>query len=425
MTHRVTMLLRQSLAKFQHSASGTIAVIFGASVVPIAIAASIALDMANASGSKSQLQVAADSAVLAAATLMAGNADDIDKDEIARTTFAANLSPELLAALKSSPNVEVDFPTKTVSMTVEATTGTVLSRLVTDELTLHVNASATVSKGTPICMMALHPTAEKAIHMQGTADLVAVGCSVHVNSKNSSKALYQNGTGTGTADSFCVRGGYEGTNFTPMPRHCYVEHDPIAKQFSADWAAEGIDSMPCSFTNLPQINTDTTVITDLAPGVYCGGLNIKKGIVKLQTGGLYVFRNGPLYVQAQGTLKGEHVAILFTGDDTTRLITQAGANILTSARTTGTFRGLAFAQDANSIPASPNIIIGGGEIAINGIMYFPQQPLKITGNGEVGTNAAQFAIIAYTIEIEGNGELRIKIGQNYATTGLPDLPEAQ
>jgi hypothetical protein len=70
-------------------------------------------------------------------------------------------------------------------------------------------------------------------------------------------------------------------------------------------------------------------------------------------------------------------------------------------------------------------VIGGGEIEINGIMYFPKQPLKVTGNGDIGTNAAQFAIIADTISIEGNGQLRIKIGQNYATTGLPDLPQAQ
>jgi hypothetical protein len=33
--------------------------------------------------------------------------------------------------------------------------------------------------------------------------------------------------------------------------------------------------------------------------------------------------------------------------------------------------------------------------------------------------------MADTISIEGNGQLVIHIGQNYATTGLPDLPEAQ
>jgi hypothetical protein len=36
-----------------------------------------------------------------------------------------------------------------------------------------------------------------------------------------------------------------------------------------------------------------------------------------------------------------------------------------------------------------------------------------------------FAIMADTISIEGNGLLRIRIGQDYASAGLPDLPQAQ
>jgi Flp pilus assembly protein TadG len=425
MARRVT---RSLLWDFHRNARGGIAVMFGTSAVPVAIAASIALDMANVSDVKSQLQAAADTAVLAAATRLAVNADDSDKEALARTTFDANLSAQLLAELTSTPNVEVDFPSKTVSMTVEVTTGTVLTRLVTDELTLHVNASATVSPGTPICMMALNPTAEKSINIQGTADLIADGCAVHVNSSDPDNALYQTGTGTGSADSFCVHGGYDGTNFSPTPRDkCMVEKDPLAEQFAADWATEGIDGRGCDFSDLGQIDTDESTVTHLDPGVYCGGVTIKQGIVELTEGGLYIFRDGPLHVQAQGTLQGEEVAILFTGDDTTRLITQAGANIVTSARSDpgATFRGLAFAQDPDSVPAKENIIIGGGEIEINGIMYFPEQPLKITGNGDIGTTAAQFAIMADTISIEGNGQLVIHIGQNYATTGLPNLPEAQ
>jgi Flp pilus assembly protein TadG len=416
------------LGNFRRNTKGSIAVMFGASAVPIAIAASVALDMANVSDVRSQLQAAADTAVLAAATRLAVNADDSDKEALARTTFDANLSAQLMAELTSTPDVDVDFPSKTVSMAVEVTTGTVLTRLVTDEIAVHVNASATVSPGTPICMMALNPSAAKSINIQGTADLIADGCAVHVNSSDPDNALYQTGTGTGSADSFCVHGGHDGTNFTPPPRDkCMVEEDPIDDQFAADWATEAIDGRSCDYSGLAQINTGATTVTPLAPGVYCGGVNIKQGIVQLTTGGLYIFRNGPLYVQAQGTLKGEKVAILFTGDNTTRLITQAGANIITSARSAvgATFRGLAFAQDPNSVPAKENLIIGGGEIEINGIMYFPKQPLKISGNGDIGSTAAQFAIMADTISIEGNGQLVIHIGQNYATTGLPDLPEAQ
>jgi Flp pilus assembly protein TadG len=410
---------------FLRDTRGTIALIFGASAVPLAIAASIAVDMANSSEVKSQIQAAADTAVLAAATRLGVNASEADKEEIALTTFYANLADAVQSQLTSSPVIDVDFPSQTVSMTVSVNTNPVLGAFTTDEIALSVTAAATVSAGTPICMMALNPTAEKSINIQGTADLIADGCAVHVNSSDEDKALYQTGTGTGTADSFCVKGGYMGNNFEPDPYHCYVEADPLAEQFASDWSYENIEGKPCDYSNLPQINTDTTTVTTLQPGVYCGGVTIKKGIVELVDGGLYIFRDGPLHVQAHGTLKGEEVAILFDGDDTTRLITQAGADIITSARSSGSFRGLAFAQHSSSVPASENLIIGGGDMEINGIMYFPAQPLKITGNGEVGTNAAQFAIIADTISIEGNGQLRIKIGQDYATTGLPDLPQAQ
>jgi Flp pilus assembly protein TadG len=390
------------------------------------LAGSMAVDMANASKMKAQLQAAADSAVLAAATRLAVNASETDKEETAIETFEANISSRMLAMLTSSPEVDVDFPTKTVSMTATITTGTLVSSLITDELLIGVKASATISPGTPICMMALNPHLEKSINIQGTADLTAEECAIHVNSDHDEAALYQTGSGTATAESFCVHGGYSGDNFTPEPRdRCMVENDPLATQFAADWAAAGIDSMPCDFTDLPQINTDSSTVTALEPGVYCGGLTIKKGIVQLETGGLYVFRDGPLHVQAHGTLQGTEVAVLFDGDDTTRLITQAGADIVTSARTSGYFKGLAFAQAPDSVPASENLVIGGGEVQINGIMYFPTQPLKITGNGDIGTLAAQFAIIADTISIEGNGLLRIRIGQDYASAGLPDLPEAQ
>ncbi len=61
---------------------------------------------------------------------------------------------------------------------------------------------------------------------------------------------------------------------------------------------------------------------------------------------------------------------------------------------------------------------------IAGILYFPKQPLKLTGNGDIGTTVSQFAILADTIAIEGNGQLNIEVGQNYQDDGLPDLPEA-
>lgn len=409
---------------FAGECSGQVAVIFGVCAIPVAIAASIALDMASSSLIKSELQTAADSAVLAAARRLAIGAEESDKEELALETFYSNLSPALQDLIVGSPQVDVDFPSKTIKLAVSVTTNTLLSNLAADKIVVGVKAAAAISDGTPICLMALNPSAQGALSIQGTADIIADGCAIQVNSDDD-EALYQNGSASVSADSYCVQGGYSGSNYTPTPReNCAAENDPLEDEFAADWAAEGIDSMACTYTNLAQINTSASTITNLSPGVYCGGLTIKKGIVQLQTGQIYVFRDGPLEIQAHGTLQGTEVVVLFDGDNTTRLVTQAGASVVTSARSSGSFQGIAFAQNPSSVPDDGHLIIGGGEIEINGILYFPKQELKITGGGEIGTNAAQFAIIADTIAIEGNGQLRIKIGQDYQSTGLPDLPAA-
>lgn len=423
MATRSPRLVRLIKAYRTHT-KGTVAVTFAVAAVPLMIAASIALDMSSASQMKSEMQAAADSAVLAAATRLAVNASEGDKEQLAIDTFYENLSPAL-SEHAGAPTVDIDFPAKQVHLAVDLLKQTILGQFTGETVAIRVEATATVSPGTPVCMMALNPHAAKALSIQGTADLLAVGCAVQVNSDNATNALYQNGSGTATADSFCVHGQHSGSNFTPSPKdNCWYENDPLASLFASDWAAAGIDTMPCTYSNLPQINTAATTITYLLPGVYCGGLTIKKGIALLQTGQMYVFRDGPLEIQAGGTLQGTETPVLFHGNSNTRLVTQAGANIITSARGSGLFKGIAFAQHPTSIPASPNLIIGGGSMEINGIMYFPEQPLKITGNGDIGTNVAQFAIMADTISIEGNGQLTIHIGQNYQSSGLPDLPEA-
>ena len=101
------------LNHFRDDRRGTVAVVFGAAAIPLAIAASIAVDMANSSEIKAQLQAAADTAVLAAATRLGVNASESDKEAIALSTFYANLSDTVESELNSSPVVDVDFPSQT------------------------------------------------------------------------------------------------------------------------------------------------------------------------------------------------------------------------------------------------------------------------------------------------------------------------
>ena len=67
---------------------------------------------------------------------------------------------------------------------------------------------------------------------------------------------------------------------------------------------------------------------------------------------------------------------------------------------------------------------GGGDMEITGIMYFPNQPIAVEGNGVIGDTTHQFAIMADTISVQGTGQLTIHISSDYAAMGLPPLPEA-
>jgi Flp pilus assembly protein TadG len=418
--------LRSGLSQFRRWAvntSANISILAGLTFIPLTIAVTAAVDLSNAIRIKGSLQAAADAGVLAAATALASGYDDTDKTKIAKDAFFANISPQLMKAFPADPEVTIDFTTRTVHMDVSVNTDQLLTNLITDAITIGVSATAIADQGTPVCLMAINPHAWKSLNIQGTADVNAIACAVQVNSDHT-EAMRQNGSGQANAESFCVHGNYSGSNYSPMPRrHCNREQDPLAAQFALDLAALDIPSMNCKGDyNKVVSNGDEFTLN---PGLYCEGLSIQQGTVWLK-GGVHVFRDYELYIQAKGSLKsmpGEAVTILFTGGSGARFINQAGANVDVTAPSSGRFAGIVMASDPATVPAKQNTIIGGGYMEFDGIIYYPTQPLYISGNGDIGADSAQFAILADTIDIEGNGTLYIHISSDAPGSGLPGLPE--
>jgi Flp pilus assembly protein TadG len=410
--------------RLARSTTANISILAALTFIPFTIAVTAAIDLSNAIRIKNSLQAAADAGVLAAATALASGYGDSDKTKIAEDTFYANLSPQLLKAFPAAPEVTIDFVNQSVHMDVQVNTDQLLTNLITDSITIGVQATAVADQGSPVCLMAINPTAWKGLNIQGTADVNAIACAVQVNS-NHNEAMRQNGGGQATAEAFCVHGNYSGSNYTPTPRrHCMREQDPLAAQFAIDLAALDIASMNCKGDyNKLVSNGDSFTLN---PGLYCEGLNIKQGTVTLKSG-VHVFRDYELYIQAQGTLRSEpggSVTILFTGGPGARFTNQAGANVDVTAPSSGLFAGIVMASDPATIPTKQNTIIGGGYMEFDGIIYFPTQPLYISGNGDIGADSAQFAILADTISIEGNGTLYIHISSDAPGSGLPGLPTA-
>ena len=276
MSRNLYRTFTQSTRTFARDRRGVVAVIFALAAVPILMGAAIALDMSVASEMKSEMQAAADAGVVAAATRLATNSSAADKEEIALAAFYANLS-QVLADHAGTPDVDIDFPAKQVHMAVDIEQSSLLGGFADDAWNLHVEATATVSKGTAICMMALNPHAEEALSIQGTADLMATQCAVHVNSDDADNALHQHGSSTATAESFCVHGGHYGSDYTPTPEDkCWYENDPLAANFASDWSAEGISTNPAP-TPICLRSTPAPVLSPIWLPVSIAGADHQKG----------------------------------------------------------------------------------------------------------------------------------------------------
>ncbi|NNE24635.1 MAG: pilus assembly protein [Rhizobiales bacterium] len=458
MLKRLGILLRNTTAPaqlFLKDKRGNASLIFGVTSIPLAMIASMAVDYGNSVRIKNELQAAVDSGVLAAATAIANGEDNTSKTQIAEDTFFANLSDNTLSGFSASPTTTVSLPNKEVTMTVRVENTRMISNLLSDHVDINVAATAIVDDGNPICMLSLNETAAEALYLNGTADVIANGCSIHVNSSDP-RALRQVGSGSGTAESFCVNGNYEGTNYTPMPNNnCRQENDPLAENWANHWTSAAVDTTTCDYNSSDFFPAGTTTEL-LQPGVYCGSFEVKNGDTAILLEGgdsLYTFVNGDITIQAGGTVRNfalaadgvtapagftlptqadpAETAIIMTGNAPAGVfsVRSTGGNqgdLWLKAKATGTFAGIALSQDPAVTLAGndTHLITGGGEVEINGIVYFPVQPLKVTGGGVIGNTADQFAIIADTIEVEGNGTLIIKIGADYSAAGLPELPES-
>ena len=120
---------------------------------------------------------------------------------------------------------------------------------------------------------------------------------------------------------------------------------------------------------------------------------------------------------------------MLTGSQNAILYIIANGNLAISAPASGPFAGIALAQHPMVLPTTKysNTVIGGGQLHIEGIIYMPKQNFFVTGNGagtttDLSTTAKQFAIVADTITVQGNGQVKVGQSADYAAAGLPALP---
>jgi hypothetical protein len=200
-----------------------------------------------------------------------------------------------------------------------------------------------------------------------------------------------------------VRGSYDvNTDLTydglPATLNTGVDpiEDPYADLIEPAFYLPVSSSAPADGSAL-KISTGTYT---LQPGYYPGGIEITGGIITL-TSGIYQVNGTPtkggLSITG-GITTAEQVMFHVAGG---KVDIRGNTQFTLTPPTTGTYKGVSLFQSrSNNLQAEIN---GGGGLNMQGVLYFPNNHLVVSGNGDtIGTQ-----LIADTIEIGGTGVINI------------------
>lgn len=397
------MNLGLRLHQMSECRGGSVAIVFALCAVLLIFAAGAALDYAAAASSRASLQEALDAAALAA--LRDTTADVGERIRDAEKMFAANYRSPCAAPVVSNVSAV------SATVTADCPRETALLRVVGIR-TLDVSGSATARRsaggGMPLCLLALDPSMSRAVEGSGGTEWVANDCVVHVNSSNVGAVNLSGGSSIDSGRNCFVGGVSQGySNIRPAPEaSCSPFADPFAGLTRPSVG-------PCDYTNF-SANTPTT----LSPGVYCGGLTLQNSVFTLNPG-LYVIKDGAFVSTGGDAISGTGVTFFLTGAGV-GLNWSGGGTYNFRAMTTGPLAGFVVYSDPDAVVTAKSVMSGGGATRYEGVLYFPNQKVEISGSGSTAAPSPFTAFVAKNFLFSGGSQLRINFDRDATAVPVPN-----
>ena len=275
-----------------------------------------------------------------------------------------------------------------------------------------ISVAATVElgagEGTPICVFALDPAMSKAVEGSGGTVWDANDCSVQVNSQNA-KSVNLSGGSSITSEENCFAGGVDQglANVEPVPTPgCQPKPDPFANLQRPD------TSGACDHNSFSADDSIT-----LSPGLYCGGLVLRNDVFNFEPG-LYVIKDGAFVTSGGATLIGEGVTFFLTGSGA-GLTWSGGGNYRLKAMSTGSLAGFVVYLDPAAGRLAKSVVSGGGDTVYEGVLYFPNQKLELSGTSTASSPSPFTAFVANNFLFSGGSQLSINIDKDNTTVPIP------
>jgi hypothetical protein len=390
---------------------GSIAIISAVTFPVVVMLIGGTIDFATIMHQRGVLQAATDAAALSTAKQL--SLTDSQKSNLAAVGRAVvtGYVKENSASAKSSSNVNVTTTVKNdpleVSVASRQTVETFFKNgfgFLPREIEAH--ATARVVGKPNICLLALAPKENGAISLEQSAEVTGRECAVFSNSTHSI-GIKAKDTAKLTASMICSAGGVQDTavTMTPAPLYdCPQFGDPLAGR------PEPVVGACQAGPIVIEANTQLT------PGTYCGGLEIRNGATVTFAPGTYVMKDGPLRVVDGGSITGKDVGFFLTGKNA-ELILDPKSAVNLEAPTQGTMAGLLFFAARASSGKSQHKILSENAQNLVGTIYIPTGELRIDGAAKVGAEAAYTAIVAEKVRLYGGPH--IILNSRYEETDVP------
>jgi hypothetical protein len=376
--------------------------------LPIALSTvGIALSYSVANSTRTSMQVALDAAVLAG---VASSDDPSDQIAMANRIFLADLSK---SANDSTSGITATFSVDGSILYGQAS-GAVKSPFAgligNNDIPAGARAAATKQK-TNLCVLGLNGLDNGAFDINGSKAQFIADCAVHANS-NSSAGMTMEGQPTAKAKKFGVTGGHKG-DYSPPP----VDGSPKVADPYTSLPFPAVEDCGTAGKKDDNIKDSTT----LWPGTYCGGIHIFGNGTKVTLKpGVYVMKDGPLWIDADSVVTGDQVVIAFQGKGSTLQVWGTSQFNVTSP-TTGIYKNMQFLQDpADDSARGLWVSIGGNtNVQYDGVAYFPSQNFWVFGDAVVNANSPTLAVVADKIWTQGSAAVNItsKNTRNLSVSG--------
>jgi Flp pilus assembly protein TadG len=371
---------RSAVAQFTACQSGNIAVVSAITVSAAVGIAGLAILYFQGVEQKTSIQAGLDAGVLAG-TALPYSASDKERIAAAEAAFYANSSGGVFAATSTSADFEADTtPRPVFSVAKTGVTGVAVARvknglsvvLGVDDIGVKAVAKAAKRMSVPVCVLAMNSSNENSIYAYGNARLKADNCAIQANSVDDAGLSIQGTKSSISAAMIGATGSFKGGNFTPQP---ITKVEPVADPYASLAFPE---AGPC----IDAASKLSKMTATLAPGTYCGGLEIKAGATVELDPGIYVIKDGPFKVNSGARVTGDKVLIALAGKNSV-ISLQSDSYVKLSSPSSGTYRNIQFMSDRDlsqsKFEEEWSTVLSGAVLEYDGVAYLPEQSFWVSG----------------------------------------------